>query len=513
MKKQLLSLLVAFPLIANAQFFENFDASNNIPQGWTVINKGSNKTWGIVDFSSSPTASAFSGTKTVSIGFDNTQHNDYLITPAITVTAGSTDFFSFYARSRDPLYPEKVALKVSTTTPTDDAFTSVLDAEIAPNSGANFYRFEYDLSSYVGQTIYIAFHSTTLDQFYFDIDDVLSSAKPNCDTPLNITYSNITSTSATLSWDSSTGVTGYTVEYGPAGFTSGTGTTIDVTNPTAIISVLPNTKYDAYVRSKCSTINSNWSNPVTFTSACSINNTFPMIENFDNNTIPNCWSNENLLGGGTAVWTYVINNGNGTISPKSPAFMAEFRTPNVGNQSKLVTGIQDLTTITNPAIKFSYANVNWFDDVDELRVYYRATATDSWTQVGPEYITEKTSWTDVILPLPNKSATYQIAFEGRSNWARGINLDDVSIGEMSTLAINDIKKASVSVYPNPVRDVLNINANAEILAVELYSMTGQLVKVLDKKAKQVNLSDLTKGAYILRVKSAGKYESYKIIKD
>ena len=46
-----------------------------------------------------------------------------------------------------------------------------------------------------------------------------------------------------------------------------------------------------------------------------------------------------------------------------------------------------------------------------------------------------------------------------------------------------------------------------------YSLTGQLVRKLDNNSKQVNVSDLKKGVYLLRVQSEGKDESFKIVKD
>src|SRR5690606_685057 len=63
------------------------------------------------------------------------------------------------------------------------------------------------------------------------------------------------------------------------------------------------------------------------------------------------------------------------------------------------------------------------------RVFYRTNASGSWVQIGDNYINEKTSWEKVELILPNHSADYYIAFEATSNWARGLNLDDVTIEE------------------------------------------------------------------------------------
>lgn len=186
-------------MIANAQFFQNFDNAQTIPTGCTVLNGGDSNAWTIVNFTGG-NISAYSGTNTASIGYSSTAHNDYLVTPAITVTSGVSDFLSFYARSRDPQYPETISIKISTTTPTADAFTKTLAASVAPASGAAFYKYSYSLSEYVGQTIYVGFYSTTTDQFFFDIDDVFNGATPSCDAPSSISVSGITSNSANITW-------------------------------------------------------------------------------------------------------------------------------------------------------------------------------------------------------------------------------------------------------------------------------------------------------------------------
>lgn len=171
-KKLLLFFLFVSPFyVGFAQFTENFDAGATIPTGWTVINGGDANTWTIIDFSVGNTG-AHSGANVVGIEYGSSAHDDYLVTPAITVTAGVSDHLSFWGRSRDPQYPEVISVRLSTTGIAPADFTITLDSNVAPTSGTNFYQYQYDLSAYVGQTVYIGFYSDTTDMFYFDIDDV-----------------------------------------------------------------------------------------------------------------------------------------------------------------------------------------------------------------------------------------------------------------------------------------------------------------------------------------------------
>jgi len=517
MRQKLLLALFAIPIIANAQFFQNFDAATALPAGWTALNGGDTNTWAIVDYTGG-SINAYSGTNTASIAYGSSAHDDYLVTPAITVTAGVSDFLSFYARSRDPLYPETISVKVSTTTPTAAAFTNTLAASVAPASGAGFYKYSYDLSAYVGQTIYVGFYSSTTDMFFFDIDDVFNGAIPACDVPSSITVNSVNSNSANISWAaSSTAGATYQVEYGPAGFSQGSGTVINSNTASATISPLSaSTAYQFYVRSSCGTNGfSVWTPVQSFATTCASVTAFPYTQSFDNTTIPSCWANEAVTGGGTDTWTYVTANGNSSITPKSAPRMAEFRTTTAGNKAKLLMPPLNISGLATPELRFSMANANWFGDVDELRIFYKANAGDAWTQIGSSYTTENAAWLDVSIPLPNKSGNYMIAFEGTSNWARGINVDDVSVVDASALGVNDVVKNSngIKVYPNPARDFVNIASDKKISSIEIFSLTGQLIKTVDKDSKQVDISELKRGIYLLRLKSEGSDQSFKIIKE
>lgn len=55
----------------------------------------------------------------------------------------------------------------------------------------------------------------------------------------------------------------------------------------------------------------------------------------------------------------------------------------------------------------------------------------------------------------------------------------------------------VNLYPNPVRDILNIETILDILSVEIYNVQGQ--KVMQSNHKQVNVSDLAAGIYMVKM--------------
>ena len=76
---------------------------------------------------------------------------------------------------------------------------------------------------------------------------------------------------------------------------------------------------------------------------------------------------------------------------------------------------------------------------------------------------------------------------------------------LSTTKYDDLKK--VSLYPNPSKNYFKINSNTK--TVEVFSITGQLVKSFDKKSSEYefNISDLNKGIYMVKILNQDKLES------
>jgi hypothetical protein len=72
----------------------------------------------------------------------------------------------------------------------------------------------------------------------------------------------------------------------------------------------------------------------------------------------------------------------------------------------------------------------------------------------------------------------------------------------NTLSSSDFTQNNleVALYPNPVRDILNIETTLEVQSVEIYNIQGQ--KVLSSNQKQINVSDLAAGMYMVRIQDA-----------
>lgn len=164
-------------------------------------------------------------------------------------------------------------------------------------------------------------------------------------------------------------------------------------------------------------------------------------ESFDSPTLPTGWTNEYV--NKTEDWNPVTSNPFG-VTPHSGTHMVEFKHSNYGAITKLITPSLDLSTVNNPQLKFFLTNLK-IGVVDELRVYYKTSATGSWTQIGENYNYEHNDWTEITLNLPNKSADYFIAFEGKFNFGGGVDIDDVSVDAgPSCLAPTNLKAKNLT---------------------------------------------------------------------
>ena len=224
--------VTAFP------YTEDFDTDWSC---WTVVNADSDSyTWS----QSSTYISPRSGLYTAHGMGSN---DDYLISPKFTLTGNERVVWYDIVESstRNNTYD----VLISTTGKNIADFTTNLGTYDCTNT--SWEEHIIDLSMYTGD-VYIALHQTySASTFYgFGVDDFTVEEIPSCLSPSDVTATNITSTSADISWVSDG--TSFNIEYGPEGFTPGSGTTGTSTTTSYSLSGLSsNTTYDVYVQNDC----------------------------------------------------------------------------------------------------------------------------------------------------------------------------------------------------------------------------------------------------------------------
>ncbi|MFC3161514.1 S8/S53 family peptidase [Chryseobacterium arachidis] len=75
-----------------------------------------------------------------------------------------------------------------------------------------------------------------------------------------------------------------------------------------------------------------------------------------------------------------------------------------------------------------------------------------------------------------------------------------------------VKKNSVAIFPNPVKNILNIATDLEVLSLEVYDNLGRLITKVNHQ-KSVKVEDFAKGVYYLKIQTMDKIYYEKFIKE
>ena len=91
---------------------------------------------------------------------------------------------------------------------------------------------------------------------------------------------------------------------------------------------------------------------------------------------------------------------------------------------------------------------------------------------------------------------------------------DVNIvAEFVETSIEDFAAQGITIYPNPVQDILHIKADETITAVSIYNMQGAIVVQNTGDVREINISSLPAAIYMLRVEMGESASIMQIIKE
>jgi hypothetical protein len=182
-----------------------------------------------------------------------------------------------------------------------------------------------------------------------------------------------------------------------------------------------------------------------------------------------------------------------------------------------------LTVTTGYGNQFVRVWIDFNDDyifsLDELVVDNYVIAAGS----GSGTYTE-----NMDLVVPANATLGQHIMRAKTNWNATVPNDacqETTYGEtedymaniVESLSTNNIQIQNLSIYPNPVENMLNVNVGSNSgLNYSIFNITGQIIfkgKFIGSN-NRVDFSDLSKGVYFLQVldKQLNKQNIYKLIK-
>lgn len=146
------------------------------------------------------------------------------------------------------------------------------------------------------------------------------------------------------------------------------------------------------------------------------------------------------------------------------------------------------------AVSTPYGDSNSIEDTGHVKIYKNNSGT--WNQIG------NTIYGD----LEGESFGFKASLSGNANLiAISAPVPPEFKGKVETfnleavLSTKTLAKASFTMSPVPVKDILHVNLTSDITLqqISIYNTLGQIVKV--SKHKNVNVSKLSKGFYIVKV--------------
>ena len=145
--------------------------------------------------------------------------------------------------------------------------------------------------------------------------------------------------------------------------------------------------------------------------------------------------------------------------------------------------------------------------------------------------TAKASFTNILAvahavnsPIANLSP-YQVdlsAYAGKTVYLAWVNdftngnllsIDDIDVTATPLMAVNDVNKKDLTLYPNPTADYFTINNVKDVVSLKIYDISGKVVKSqLESMDNKFDVSNLEKGIYTVSIETKSGNVSKKIIK-
>lgn len=188
------------------------------------------------------------------------------------------------------------------------------------------------------------------------------------------------------------------------------------------------------------------------------------------------WTQENV--GGNTCWAFLPGSFGGYPSQAYDGSLNArlFVASTSAATTKLISPALDLPGASAATLTFYHAQADWQGDQDELRVYYRTSATGSWVLLQA-YTSNVSTWTKRTINLPNLSSNYFIAFEGRARYGMGVCIDKVEVSRVVPAPDNWLKVAGGISENGSVQaasqtpDMVTIGFDATGLSVGEYQTT------------------------------------------
>ena len=384
------------------------------------------------------------------------------------------------------------------------------------SNGNQWNAISVDLNAYLDQVVKLRFVGTTGDGWSSDIaiDDLaLTVVDAGADTqapsvPTNLTASNITQTTATLSWTASTdnvAVTEYDVYQGTTRLGSTANTSVNLTD------LVANSSYTFSVRAKdaagneSSNANVSFSTPgnaVTYCESRGTRSTFEWIDQVSLGDLTNTSGDDNGYGDYTSQ-VATVTRGTETTLTISAGFRSTVYTE---YWTVWIDFNQNGTFETSERVVSGNAETSGLATAD--------ITIPSTALLGQTRMRVSMSFDENQTPCATfgdgevEDYTVNITNTATAIATTNTNTRDnaIALGQGSTFEL-------FTVYPNPARNIITINARSlKNASYSIKNLLGQTIISNKVSRNAINVNDLQAGMYIIEVTDGQKSFTEKLIK-
>jgi len=502
------------PCIPSTYLNENFDAvtAPALPGCWSSIIRGQGVSAyaqvGTVNYYLSPSLS-----NSVQITNAGSEITDQiiLVSPKLSNLPNATNRLKFYAKRN-----AAAAIQIGTLDNNNPDTAIFSNFGTAVGLTNDYALYTVDFTAYTGTDTYIGIRIKPEEASYASvyIDNVIWETAPACADLTALSVTGTTVSTADIAWSAGNGTSQAQVVYGAASVndpdTLVAGPLL-TTNSTQLTGLESNTEYRFWVRSVCIPGgNGAWIGPIEFSTKC-LSGSIPYTEDFEGLLAPNLPNCSSFLNAGLA------NNWNTSDYPYGDfeTICLTYGGSNVNANAWFFTQGLNLEQGTNYKIAFDYGK-GGFDDTESLRVMYGTSADVAGMTLPLVDLAEVTN------SLPMNSTTsftapttgiYYFGFNAYSQAGQEMLIvDNISVDFM--LSNGDFSNDNFSYYPNPVKNTLNLSYTKNISNVSVYTILGQKVieNTINANNTQMDMSQLSRGTYIVKVTSDNQTKTIKVVK-
>ena len=245
----------------------------------------------------------------------------------------------------------------------------------------------------------------------------------------------------------------------------------------------------------------------------------PLLEDFESGTFPPTdwqivdfdgsitWQEASVGGFGTSAHAAVVPNFNNSLN---------------GQKDLLISPAFDLSSLTNPYLKFDVAYARIPSRPDSLAIYYTSNCGILKTYIYKKtaltlatagiltsnFVPNAVQWRIDSVMLPSISGDVQIGFESTNGYGNNLYVDNINIYN-NVVAVNELySNINVTVMPNPasgyVKFYLSGITSSALLHVEILNSGGDIVSAKNKIENgetTISLEKMPGGLYIYNIRN------------